>query len=527
MRARLKLAAATIAGVLAAIVFGAPHAANAHPMGNFSINHYTRISADRDAIEIRYILDMAEIPTFQEIQRTGIVPKIGGQGVEDYLRTSGETLKQHLVVKVNGQPLKLEQTSHDAIFPPGAGGLPTMKLGFVYRAPLAAAQSGPLEVEYLDDNFPGRAGWKEIIAVASGSHGVAGSSVPAQDRSHELSNYPTDLLNSPPQTLEARVTFSLGAPAQTDVAAASPLSLRANAVGTPRSAFTELMNNRNLSVSFLLMAALIAAGLGGLHAMEPGHGKTLVAAYLVGSRSSIRHVVLLGTVVTASHTASVYLLGIITLYASRWVMPDRMYPWLGVASGLLVASLGMILFARRYRGGDDAHDHIHGDGAVAPLPHRHNFLGEHVHADHEHPHSHGGHSHSHGAVAHRHEHSHDGHSHSHEDSGVSIRELLALGITGGIVPCPAALVVLLSALAIGRIAFGLFLIVAFSIGLAAVLIFFGIATLYARRLMARFRSDSPMVSRWLPMTSSAVITIVGVTMTLTSLINTGILAHKL
>jgi nickel/cobalt transporter (NicO) family protein len=212
-----------------------------------------------------------------------------------------------------------------------------------------------------------------------------------------------------------------------------------------------------------------------------------------------------------------------TLYASRWVMPDRMYPWLGVASGLLVASLGMILFARRYRGSGDAHDHRQGEGADALQPHRHNFLGEHVHADHEHPHTHDEHSHSHGAVAHRHEHSHDGHSHSHEDSGVSIRELLALGITGGIVPCPAALVVLLSALAIGRIAFGLFLIVAFSIGLATVLIFFGIATLYARRLMSRFRSDSPMVSRWLPMTSSAVITIVGVTMTLTSLMNTGIL----
>jgi nickel/cobalt transporter (NicO) family protein len=526
MRARLKLAAAIIAGVLGAMVFGVPHTANAHPMGNFSINHYTRISADKNAIEIRYLLDMAEIPTFQEIQRTGINPKGGGQGIEDYLRMTGETLKQHLVVKANGQTLNLEQTSHEAIFPPGAGGLPTMKLGFVYRVSLAAAvQSGPLEVEYLDDNFPGRAGWKEVIAVASGSRAIADSSVPAQDRSHELSNYPTDLLNSPPQTLEARVTFSLGVPVQTDVAAAAPLSLRANVIGTPRNAFTELMNNRNLSASFLLMAALIAAGLGGLHAMEPGHGKTLVAAYLVGSRSSIRHVVLLGTVVTASHTASVYLLGIMTLYASRWVMPDRLYPWLGVASGLLVASLGMILFARRYRGSGDAHDHRHGDDADALLPHRHNFLGEHVHADHEHTHSRDGHSHSHEGLAHHHQHSHGGHS--HDDSGVSIRELLALGITGGIVPCPAALVVLLSALAIGRIVLGLFLIVAFSVGLAAVLIFFGIATLYARRLMSRFRSDSPMVSRWLPMTSSAMITIVGVTMTLTSLMNTGILARKL
>jgi nickel/cobalt exporter len=522
-----------------AILLAVPRAADAHPMGNFSINHYTRITADKDALEIRYLLDMAEIPTFQEIQRTGIVPKVGDPSIENYLRVSGETFRQHLVLKANGEPLQLEPTSHDAIFPPGAGGLPTMKVGFVYRSPLPAAlQNTRLKIEYQDDNFPGRAGWKEVIAVSSDARAIVASSVPAQDRSRELSNYPTDLLNSPPQTLDARVSFALPGAAPANLAAASPLSLHANVIGTPRNAFTELMNNRNLSVSFLLTAALIAAGLGGLHAMEPGHGKTLVAAYLVGSRSSIRHVVLLGTVVTASHTASVYLLGITTLYASRWVMPDRLYPWLGVASGALVAVLGMVLFVRRFKGDDhthdhhshdDAHDHHDHDDEDHLMPHRHNFLGEHVHDDHAHSHSHShhGHAHSHKGVAHYHEHPQPKHSpHSHDDSGVSVRELLTLGITGGIVPCPAALVVLLSAVAIGRIVFGLFLIVAFSIGLAAVLIFFGIATLYARRLMSRFRSESPLVSRWLPMTSSAVITIVGVTMTLTSLISTGILAAK-
>lgn len=525
MTGSLKLAIALVGGVFGAILFGAPRAANAHPMGNFSINHYTRITADKDALEVRYLLDMAEIPTFQEIQRTGIVPKVGDPSIENYLSVTGEALKQRLVLKANGQPVQLQQNSHDAIFPPGAGGLPTMKVGFVYRSPLSTAiRAAPLEVEFLDDNFAGRAGWKEIIAVSSDARTIVGSSVPAQDRSHELSAYPTDLLNSPPQTLEARVIFSLAIPAESNVAAASSLSLRANVMGTPRNAFTELMNTRDLRATFLLTAALIAAGLGGLHAMEPGHGKTLVAAYLVGSRGSIRHVVLLGSVVTASHTASVYLLGITTLYASRWVMPDRLYPWLGVASGTLVALLGMVLFVRRFNSSDDAQHHYHHDEDPL-MPHRHNFLGEHLHGHHAHTHTHLGQgAHSHEGLTHEHEQSHT--IQSHDDSRVSIRELLALGITGGIVPCPAALVVLLSAVAIGRIVFGLFLILAFSTGLAAALIFFGIATLYARRLISWFRNDSPMISRWLPMTSSAVITIIGVTMTLTSLMSTGIIAPR-
>jgi ABC-type nickel/cobalt efflux system permease component RcnA len=256
-----------------------------------------------------------------------------------------------------------------------------------------------------------------------------------------------------------------------------------------------------MSLWFVLTAILISAALGAFHALEPGHGKTVVAAYLVGSRGKARHAAMLGLLVTASHTGGVYLLGLITLYASRYIVPEHLYPWLGAASGLIIAGLGMVLFVRRFEGGaEHVHDHV------------------------GHPHSHGilGHSHSQG---HRHvdDHPHD-HAPSHASHGRSItrRELLALGITGGIIPCPAALVVLLGAMAVGRVGFGLLLIVAFSVGLAAALIGTGFVVVFARRFMDRYHTDGPIITRWLPLASSGVITAVGIVITLRSLVTTGL-----
>jgi nickel/cobalt exporter len=260
--------------------------------------------------------------------------------------------------------------------------------------------------------------------------------------------------------------------------------------------------------------------LGGFHALEPGHGKTLVAAYLVGSHGKARHAVLLGAIVTASHTISVYALGLITLYASQWILPERLYPWLGIGSGLMVAGLGFTLFIRRYLAteshAEDGHVHDHAHG------HRHNWWGGHVREVDTHSHS--------DVILHEHDHS-EGHDHSHGAEHempritreLSLSGLFALGITGGIVPCPAALVVLLGALAFHRVAFGLFLIVAFSAGLAAVLISLGLAMVYAGRFMSRFGAQGPLTQRWLPLASSAVITIIGVTLTLQSLVTVGVL----
>ncbi len=474
-----------------------PRAGLAHPLGNFSVNRYAGLRLAADGVELRYIVDMAEIPTFQEIQETGIVPEPDHPSVGPWASRKAEALREGLTLEVNGHRLALEVASREVIFPPGAGGLPTLKIGIRYRVPLDGHLGSTAALYYRDANFPDRAGWKEIVAVAGADAAIIEASVPDRDRSNQLADYPTDLLASPPQDVEARLTFRrelapplLASPGPRMAARAlAPARLAPNLQATPRSAFTELMTTRPLGIGVALLALVVAAGLGAVHALEPGHGKTVVAAYLVGSRGTAWHALVLGLVVTASHTAGVYLLGAVTLYASRYIVPERLYPWLGVASGLTVAGLGIVLFLRRYRGASRRHSH------------------DHVHDDHHH--------HAHG------------HQHHHPGADVSLKELVALGVTGGIVPCPAALVVLLSALALGRLGFGLVLIVAFSVGLAAVLIAIGLLVLHARRFMARWRGEGVLLTRWLPLTSSVAITGLGLAIAAQALRTAGILQGRL
>jgi len=510
----------------------------AHPLGNFSVSHYASIRVTQETIELHYMLDLAEIPTFQEVQETGLVPEVDHPSLTPYLARQSVGLRQGLLLEVNGQRLALQPISHEILFPPGAGGLPTLKLGFLYRASYDAISADmPYRLHYRDGNFPGRAGWQEIVAVAGSGVTFMQSSVPAHDRSRALTDYPTDLLNSPPQVLEAVVLFSregasstlaaVGAPASTEAAGAPPstaaqvsppltaesgtsLTLAANRQTTPRSSFTELITTQQLSAGVVLLALVVAAGLGALHALEPGHGKTVVAAYLVGTRGTVRHAFYLGLVVTATHTAGVYLLGAVTLYASHYIVPERLYPWLGVFSGLTIAALGGYLFLRRYAGIAQTHEHLH---TPAQAPNHHAYTHTHDHAysqAHVHAHHHESGPHHHAA--------HAGHHHHHlPEETVAFRELLTLGITGGIVPCPAALVVLLSAVAMHRIGFGLLLIVAFSVGLAAVLIAVGLLMVYARQFMAHFRGEGPLITRWLPLASAAAVTLFGVVMTMQAL----------
>jgi nickel/cobalt transporter (NicO) family protein len=573
--------------LLVLCLFLRPATSFAHPMGNFSTSHYSGIRIERDLVEIRYLIDMAEIPTFQEIQQNRLITKSEDASARSYVAKQSEILKAGLVLTLNGQPLPLRTESAEVIFPPGAGGLPTMKMAFVYRAHFLLrnqekASSGQYALYYRDGNFPHRAGWKEVVANAGSGVTIVNATVPANDRSSQLSNYPTDLLNSPPLNLEATVNLrwepviadvrtasaaipnAVGADTvklnqstqsarQRPIASVLPkakapgeaiaqnagpdesgaeksditkseyapaLPLRGNKQSTPQNSFTELMTTKQFSIWFLIVAAAIAAGLGATHALEPGHGKTIVAAYLVGSKGTAYHAFLLGLIVTVSHTASVYALGAITLYASKYIVPEQLYPWLGAISGLLIAAVGSYVFLQRYSGNEVGHSH--GPG----LHHHHGF--GHSHPD--------GRVHSHDGPEHSAQHSHDdidvasyvhgdGHGHQHNKirSDVPYRQLLALGITGGIVPCPAALVVLLSAVALNRVGFGLFLIVAFSVGLAAVLITVGMMMVYARQFMTRFRSEGLFFTRWLPLTSAAVITFLGLGIAIRALITGGIL----
>ena len=496
----------------------------AHPMGNFSVNHYSKITLNRSQIELLYIIDMAEIPTFQELQAAGLKADPEDPHISAYLRSKADEFWQGLMLKLDGRPVELECAERQVIFPPGAGGLPTMKFGFTCRAPLSKLASGQHRLEYRDDNFQERVGWKEVIVDADPVLQLA-SSVPNKDRSAELSNYPTDLLNSPPQDLSANATFTLPtvvrsgvgiapdrkvsaariavskAPTQTPASVAEPAAssaeqppqLTPNAQNTPRSPFTQLITSDRLTFWFFLTAALIAMGLGALHALEPGHGKTLVAAYLVGSRGTAWHAVLLGLIVTLAHTAGVYALGAVTLYASRYILPEKLYPWLGAISGLVIVALGVWLFLRRWMGDDSSlrHGHTHWyDGFITRS----------------------------GSVAS----GSSGTAVAPAQQAVTTRQLLLLGITGGLIPCPAALVVLLSAIALHRIALGFFLIVAFSVGLAAVLIAIGLLMVHAGRFVSRLTPNSELIQRRLPLLSAVFITIVGVVLVVQSLKPAGV-----
>jgi nickel/cobalt exporter len=243
-----------------------------------------------------------------------------------------------------------------------------------------------------------------------------------------------------------------------------------------------LLQQGSLGWGMVLAGMAAAFGLGAVHALSPGHGKTIVAAYLVGSRSTARHAAFLGLMVTFTHTVTVFFLGFVTLFLSRYVLPEKIYPVLGTISGLSIVWVGAVLFFRRLRA---AREH------------------------HQHPHHHDHHHHDHG----------DGHVHSHVPDGEgSVASLMALGASGGLVPCPSALVLLLSSVALGRIALGLTLLVAFSAGLAVVLMAIGMAALYAKHLLPDSAKTARSAAfRYIPVASAAVILLVGAVMTAAAL----------
>ena len=255
----------------------------------------------------------------------------------------------------------------------------------------------------------------------------------------------------------------------------------------------QLLHQPQLSAGWLLVGVAVAFWLGAMHALEPGHGKTIVAAYLVGSRGNLKHAALLGATVTFTHTISVFLLGLGTLLLSTYIVPEKIIPVLGVLSGISIVLIGGWLFYQRWRAFLHARAHA--------LGHHHH------HHDHSHTHSHG------------HSHSHNGHTHSHVPQGeVTFGSLMALGASGGLVPCPAAMVLLLSAIAIGRTGLGLVLLIAFSLGLAGVLMAIGMLVIHAKKwLPESSKTAQHPILRFAPVASALIILFVGVLMTAASL----------
>jgi nickel/cobalt transporter (NicO) family protein len=427
--------------LLALAALALPAAASAHPLGNFTVNRFAAVELAGDRVYVHYVLDLAEIPTLQE---------------GDAVRRAGfaEQVARRLELRLDGNRAELRLLDHDVRSRPGAGGLETLRFEAVYEADRSGRQ-----LTFRDKNYRARIGWKEIVVQARDGARLLGSDVPSASASRELLNYPKAGLESPPDVTSASARFLPG------TEAGVPPELSGRAPAPRETGGFESLVATELGAGAIALALLVAAFWGAAHALTPGHGKAIVAGYLVGSRGTPRHAVLLGLVVTATHTAGVFALGLVTLLLSRFVVPERLYPWLAVASGLLVVAVGVAVLRSRLR-------------------HRR---------------------------AHAHEHEHH-HHHDHEHGDLTKRGLVGIGVAAGMLPCPSALVVLLSAIALHRVGLGLALIVAFSVGLAATITGVGLVAVLARRAFSRLRLDGPLV-RALPSVSALVIVAVGIGLT--------------
>jgi ABC-type nickel/cobalt efflux system permease component RcnA len=361
-------------------------------------------------------------------------------------------------------------------FPPGQAGLRTTRLEIVYRGPVLSGRSA---VAYRDGNFAGRIGWKEITARPAAGARVLSSSAPSTSISSELRSYPKNLLQSPLDVTSARTAVEPGAAAGPPpvLPPRQVLEQRVGVRAVADGGFASLIAHDRVGPGFVFLSLLIAMFWGAAHALSPGHGKSIVAAYLVGSRGKARHAVYLGLTVTATHTIGVFALGLVTLSLSAFIVPDQLYPWLNLVSALLIVGVGVSVLrwrVREWRGRGRHHDHGH---------------------DHHHGHAHGHH-----------------HPHEDHDHALSPRRLLGIGIAGGIVPCPTALVVLLAAISLHRVGYGLVLILAFSAGLAAAMTAIGLVAVTAKKTFARVDFDGAAI-RLLPALSAVVVLGLGLAMT--------------
>ena len=449
---RRALVGAALALALLAVL--AP-AAGAHPLGNFTINHLDRVRISSDRVDVHYILDQAEIPTFQE----------RGLPSRAVLARRRAEVARGLRLVVDGNPVPLTLLPGGAItYPPGQGGLKLTRVELDLTAKVRAVRG----VDLHDATFADRIGWREIV-VQPGLGTAVRSTVPAGDVTDGLRHYPQDLLRSPLDQRTAR--FSVR-PGDGSLVAPHAIGGKATGGGHPSGdGFASVFANAASGKGVLALLLLAALGWGALHALSPGHGKAMVAAYLAGTRGTARHAAALGATVTITHTIGVFALGFVTLALSQYVLPEQLYPWLTLASGLLVVIVGLGVMRSRIRWARARRAHARA-------------------------HAHGHH-----------------HSHAHAPpADITWRSLIGMGASAGLIPCPSALVVLLAAISQHQVALGLLLITAFSLGLAGTMTGLGLAVVYARRVTARLDFTSRLATA-LPALSAVVIVLVGCLLT--------------
>jgi ABC-type nickel/cobalt efflux system permease component RcnA len=442
-----------------------PTLAAAHPLGNFTINHYAGVVVERDRILLDVVIDQAEIPAFQARQA---LDSDGDGELSAEEAGAGRVaacsdLAGSLDLRVNGVSQALEVTETSLAFPAGAGGLSTMRSTCGFETSLEASLTPGSTVAFADRSFGERLGWREIVVQGSGvtlAPALPEGTVRTSSPSKRLTEYPTSLLTQAPADFEVELVATPGGPVLSprDLPDAGTVASTVGVAVVPGSItagdLPAIFRAADLTPLVLLLSVLTAAALGVGHALTPGHGKTLMAAYLVGTRGTPIHAAGLGLSVAVSHTLGILALAGLVVGAQGVLPPEvvvRTAPFVAAVSILTIGAWMLLGEARRRRlsrtaAAEPGHDHTH--------PH-----------DHGHPHSHGRLRHSHLPTP---------------GSTISRRSLFVLGLAGGLIPSASALLILLGSIAAGRPAFGFVLVVAFGLGMAVVMGGIGLALVVAR-----------------------------------------------
>ncbi|WP_327595601.1 nickel transporter [Streptomyces chartreusis] len=495
--------AAALTAACALALFASPPA-SAHPLGNFTVNRYDGLVVAPGELRVHHVEDLAEIPATQA------KPDIEKAGMTAWARQRCETAARGSEVTVDGRTVELNLKSSQARVRPGQAGLDTLRVECRLSAPVS--EDATVTLGFRGAGADSGPGWREVTARGDRMT-LTASDVPKTSVSGELTKYPEELLSSPADTTTASLRVRPGGPAlaesEKDAPAASVLPRGADRW---TRALDDLVSRHELTFGFAALALVIAVFLGAMHALAPGHGKTIMAAVATarGGRARLKDVMPLAASVTVTHTLGVVALGLLITAGSA--AAPSVITWLGMASGALVLAAGATLVRRAWHirqhgyGHGHSHDHDHehprdhGDH-----PHEHTHETDHAH-DHDrepvlvaahthsptetptatqplshthapaHPHPHHPHPHPHNPTPKRGllTHTHGGFTHTHS-TAPTLRGTILLGFAGGLVPSPSAVVVLVGAAALGKAWFGLLLVVAYGVGLALTLTAAGFA----------------------------------------------------
>lgn len=468
----------------------APLAASAHPLGNFTINHLTEVRFSRAGARVRYVLDLAEIPSYQAMREVSSGGKLNAGQLAAWAHTTTGIALSELTLTVDGKRVPLAPVDAQARIRPGAGGLPTLYLTVDAAGPLPPATRAR-RFTLHDATYAGRLGWHDAIAA------------PETEPTKELTVYPNALLGSPRATTSLTGTVGIDRRATVLTRTDDGSLPVANTASAPAAAAESFARSNQLSDmiargtsdwGFVAVTFFVAIALGALHALEPGHGKTLLAISLVGARATVKQAAILAAALTIAHTIGVLALGLALNLFKGYFVPEAIYPWITLISGLVIAFIGARAIARELGRRFATHSHSHA------------HAGAHAHG-HDHEHAHGAHDyhHGHGDI--------DDAEHAmlHAIPGTAPMRFgptVLAAMSGGIAPCPAALVVLLAAIALNQVAYGIFVIIAFSFGLAGTLTALGIAVVRGASWL-QGRPQFEQVLRYGPLLSAAMIALIG------------------